>query len=153
MRSALSARRSPTGTPETTVRLVIENGLQSEVTTFQRYAEALYARRPSAPAARRNAFQNLSEGSELWRLAFGKEYSDHLGSGGLGVLTRIFQQRHLLAHRQGLVDEDYIKRSGDTSYRIGQRLVVREAAVREGLALVEKLAAGIADDVRGAARL
>jgi hypothetical protein len=45
------------------------------------------------------------------------------------------------------------KRSGDTSYRIGQRLVVREAAVREGLALVEKLAAGIADDVRGVARL
>ena len=111
---------------------------------------------PAVPPRRRparNAFQNLSEGSELWRLAFGKEYSDHLGSGGLGVLTRIFQQRHLLAHRQGLVDEDYIKRSGDTSYRIGQRLVVREAAVREGLALVGKLAAGIADDVRGAARL
>ena len=60
----------------------------------------------------------------------------------------MFQQRHLLAHRQGLVDEDYISRSGDTSYRVGQRLVIRETAVRECLTLIEKLAAAMADDVR-----
>jgi hypothetical protein len=47
-------------TVETTTRLIIENGLQNVVTTFQRFAEALYARHPSAPAARRNAFQNLA---------------------------------------------------------------------------------------------
>jgi hypothetical protein len=135
-------------TAETTVRLVIENGLQNAVTAFQRYAEALYARHPSAPAARRNVFQNLSEGSGLWHAAFGKEYSDHLDSGELAVLTRLFQQRHLLAHRQGLVDESYIARSGDTSYRVGQRVVIREMAVREGLVLIEKLAASMADDAR-----
>jgi len=133
-------------TAETTVRLVIENGLQNAVTAFQRYAEALYARHPSAPAARRNAFQNLAEGSGLWHAAFGKEYGDHLDGGELAVLTRMFQQRHLLAHRQGLVDEDYITRSGDTSYRIGQRVVIRETAVRECLVLIEKMAAGMADD-------
>ena len=98
-------------------------------------------------AARRNAFQNLGEGTGLWHAAYGKGYSDHLDAGELAVLVRMFQQRHLLAHRQGLVDEDYIERSGDTSYRIGQRLVVREAAVRECLALDEKLAAGMAADI------
>jgi hypothetical protein len=133
-------------TGETTVRLIIENGLQNAVTTFQRYAEALYARHSSAPPARRNAFQNLAEGSGLWRAAFGKKYGDHLDGGELAVLTRMFQQRHLLAHRQGLVDEDYIARSGDASYRIGQRLVVRETAVRECLVLIETLAAGMAID-------
>ena len=40
---------------------------------------------------------------------------------------------------QGLVDADYIARTGDTAYRIGQRIVIREAAVRESLALTEKL--------------
>jgi DNA-binding IclR family transcriptional regulator len=64
-------------------------------------------------------------------------------------LKRGFQQRHLLAYTQGLVDQDYIVRSGDTSYRPGQRLVVREAAVRECLDLVEKLAAGMVADVQG----
>ena len=34
----------------------------------------------------------------------------------------------------------------DTAYRIGQRIVIREAAVLECLALTEKLAAGMAHD-------
>jgi len=142
IRTAISDR----DTAETTVRLVIENGLQNAVTAFQRYAEALYSRHPSAPRARRNAFQNLDEGSVLWEAAFGKRYSDHVDAGALALLTRMFQQRHLLAHRQGLVDEDYIARSADAAYRIGQRLVVREAAVRECLVLVESLADGMARD-------
>jgi hypothetical protein len=134
-------------TAETTVRLVIENSLQNAVTAFQRYAEALYARLPSASPARRNAFQNLAEGSGLWHGAFGKRYGDHLDEAELAAVIRIFQQRHVLVHRQGLVDADYIKRSGDGSYRVGQRLVVRETAVREGLMLIEKLAAGMAADL------
>jgi hypothetical protein len=146
---AVRAAISDRDTAETTTRLIIENGLQNAVTAFQRYAEALYARHPSAPAARRNAFQNLTEGSDLWTVAFGKQYSAHLNVGELAVLARAFQQRHLLAHTQGLVDQDYITRSGDTAYRSGQRLVVREAAVRECLNLIETLAAGMAADVQG----
>lgn len=130
---------------ETTVRLIIENGMQNAITAFQRYAEALYAVRfPSLPAPRRNAFQNLAEGSALWQAASGKQYSDYVTAAELSALAKYFQQRHLLAHRQGLVDGDYIARSGDASYREGQRLVIREASIRECLALVEKLACGIA---------
>jgi hypothetical protein len=133
-------------TAETTVRGVIENGLQNAVTAFQRYAEALYAGFPSLPRPRRNAFQNLAEGGELWRAATGKGYGDYLNSAELAALTRLFQQRHLLAHTQGLVDADYVTRTGDATYRIGQRLVIREAAVRECLELLRKLAAGMASD-------
>lgn len=130
---------------ETTVRLIIENGLQNAITAFQRYAEALYAARfPSLPAPRRNAFQNLADGSTLWQAASGKQYSDYVTAAELSALAKYFQQRHLLAHRQGLVDGDYIARSGDASYREGQRLVIREASVRECLTLVEKLARGMA---------
>jgi uncharacterized Zn finger protein (UPF0148 family) len=141
LRAAISDR----DVAETTVRLIIENGLQNAITAFQRYAEALYTTRfPSLPAPRRNAFQNIGEGSTLWHSASGKQYSDHMTTAELNTLTRYFQQRHLLAHREGLVDADYITRSGDTSYREGQRLVVREASVRECLTLVEKLARGMA---------
>ena len=135
-------------TAKTTARLIMENGLQNAVTAFQRYAEALYAKHPTAPKARRNAFQNLAEGSNLWHAAFGKRYSDHLTAADLTALMRAFQQRHLLAHRQGLVDEDYITRSGDTAYRLGQRIVIREGTIHECLELIEKLASGMDADVR-----
>ena len=126
---------------ETTARLIVENGLQNAVTAFQRYAEALYSTRyPSSPAPRRNVFQHLDDGGALWHAASGKQYCDYVTAGELGILARYFQQRHLLAHRQGLVDADYIARSGDTLYREGQRLVVRDASVRECLTLIEKIA-------------
>ncbi len=48
--------------------------------------------------------------------------------------------------REGLVDAGYITKTGDHNYREGQRLVVKEAAVRECVALIEKLAQGLAAD-------
>ena len=83
----------------------------------------------------------------MWKAAFGKHYSDYVNTAELAALTRMFQQRHLLAHTQGLVDQDYITRCGDTGYRVGQRIVVREMAVRECLGLIEKLAAAMSADV------
>ncbi|OGA36506.1 MAG: hypothetical protein A3F75_10985 [Betaproteobacteria bacterium RIFCSPLOWO2_12_FULL_64_23] len=77
-------------TAETTARLIIENGLQSGMTAFQRYAEALYAQYPSLSQPRRNAFQNLSEGSDLWYSAAGKRYSDYLDNAELATLARFF---------------------------------------------------------------
>ena len=50
-------------------------------------------------------------------------------------------QRHLLAHREGLVDQEYIDKSQDTTYRPGQKLIIREAAVLRLAGLVERLAA------------
>jgi hypothetical protein len=120
--------------------------LQRLVTAFQRFAEAQYDKKPGQPKLRRNAFQNLEEGSRHWKNAFGNGYDVHLSSDELARLYRAFQQRHLLAHREGLVDADYITKIADRSYREGQRLVMRESSVREYLALVEKLGAGLRTD-------
>lgn len=134
-------------TAENTVRLIVENSLQNVVTAFQRCAEAIFAGLPSAPIARRNAFQNISEGDQLWQKATGSAYADHLKQEEIIALHRTFQQRHLLTHRQGLVDEDYITRSGDTRYKVDQRIVVRIDAVLEAATIVEKLVSGMMADV------
>ena len=144
--NAVRAAIADRDTAETTVRLIIENGLQNAVTTFQRYAEVLYARYPSQPTPRRNAFQNLAEGSDLWCSATGKGYENYLNDAELAALRRSFQHRHLLAHTQGLVDTDYVAKTGDRTYRVGQRIVVRESAVRDCVALLEKLCTAMASD-------
>ena len=135
-------------TAENTVRLMVESGLQNAVTAFQRCAEALYSGFPSAPKARRNAFQNLTEGDAVWKEVTGRTYADYLSTDALNTLRRAFQQRHLLAHTQGIVDQDYITKSGDDRYKAGQRIVVRVDAVLEAVALIEKLASGMVAEVK-----
>jgi uncharacterized Zn finger protein (UPF0148 family) len=139
VRAAVSDRDAA----ENTVRSLVEHGLQSAVTVFQRYAESLYSQLASVPKPRRNAFQNLVEGSELWHNATRKKYSDYLTPSEMMRLKRAFQQRHILAHTQGIVDQDYITHSSDTSQRVGQRLVIREPTVNHYLDIIEKLTAGL----------
>jgi hypothetical protein len=49
----------------------------------------------------------------------GMGYEDLLTSVEMADLLRLFQQRHLLAHCEGIVDQDYIIKSGDTTYAVG----------------------------------
>lgn len=128
---------------ENAVRVLIESALKNAVTIFQCVTEAMFERQPTPPSVRRNAFQNLSEGSVLWKGSFGKGYDAYLNAPELQTLNRYFQQRHSLVHKDGIVDNDYITRSGDTSYQAGQRMVIREPAARECLSLVVKLVAGL----------
>jgi uncharacterized Zn finger protein (UPF0148 family) len=124
-----------------TVREILESSMGRMVGAFQRIAEALFDRTPAATTMRRrkNVFQSLTEGSALWRAATGKGYEDLLTPAEMADLLRLFQQRHLLAHCEGIVDQDYITKSRDTTYAVGQRLVIRDGAVSRLAELVTKL--------------
>lgn len=140
MRSALEAGFDK-DVAQDSVRQVVENGHGRLVGAFQRIAEALFQRLPQAGTftARRNLFQNLPESSDLWRAATGKGYDDLLTPAELRELSILFQQRHLISHCDGIVDQKYIDITGDTTYRVGQRIVLKEDAVLELADLVTKL--------------
>lgn len=126
-------------------RHLAEDGLVRLWSSFQRFAEATYAAHPASATApaRRNAFQNLDESNRLWLGAVGTMYADLLTPDEHRDLVRLVQQRHVLGHQDGLVDADYVAKSGDSRYRVGQRLVVSPPAVRRLSDLVEKLLAGL----------
>jgi hypothetical protein len=58
----------------------------------------------------------------------------------MASLNLFFQQRHLLAHREGIVDQEYIDKTHDLTYRPGQKLVIKEVAVNRLADLVQLLA-------------
>ncbi len=125
-----------------TARHILENGLVKLVASFQRYAEATFYSLPNAGdfKFRKNVFQNLRESSALWRSATGKGYEDLLDAPSLDALRIFFQQRHLLAHREGIVDQEYIDKTQDMTYRVAQKLVIKDGAVNRLADLVESLA-------------
>ena len=123
---------------EVMTRTLLEKAILDTVTSFQRLAEQLYEIR-TGNEPRRNAFQNIDAGSTLWETEIGLPYSQLLEASALKKLRVYYQQRHLLAHQQGIVDNDYVTRSGDTTYNVGQRLVIKENAALEFANLVEGL--------------
>ncbi|MCE2489373.1 MAG: hypothetical protein J4G17_05285 [Anaerolineae bacterium] len=127
----------------------LENQIEDLVTLFQRTSEALFSELPNANsiAYNINAFQNLRRGSELWHSATSSNYQNYLTKAELEEMTTLFERRHKLSHTEGMVDQLYVEKSGDSAYKVGQRLVIRETHVKRLAELVRRLVDGLREIV------
>ena len=127
---------------------MIENGLEDSVSFFQNAAAVIYAKVTSSSQRNGNQFQNIELGSRKWQSAMnGNGFDTYLTNGELKKLEISFQQRHLIAHSNGIVDQKYIDNTKDDSYVVGQRIVVRKSTVIETVGLLEKLLKGMKLDM------
>lgn len=126
-------------------RLILEENMCKMVASFQRFAEASFDALPHSGdfTPRRNLFQNLKESSDLWEQAIGIRYDAMLEDCSWNELQRYFQQRHLLAHKDGLIDEEYLSKTHDRQCQAGQRLVILERDVLRFTELIEELAVAL----------
>jgi hypothetical protein len=128
---------------ETTCRSLIETSLSECVVAFQRFSEVKFVKKAPDKRITFNAFQNIEGGAGYWKELIGETYNDWLSEIELKRLKQLFQKRHLLAHTEGIVDQKYIDKSKDITYKVGQRIVVKEKEVIELLYLIRKLADAI----------
>lgn len=125
---------------ELTCRSLRETCISDGVVAFQKFCEGLYEPYGKSPF---NAFQRLEQGSKLWESAINKRYSDWVTADQLNQINVLFQKRHLLSHNEGIVDETYVAKSGDSSYKIGQRIVISDNDVETLLIILRKLNEGL----------
>ena len=123
---------------ETMCRSMLESSIGYMVSAFQKFASCKYDEL-SGKTSRVNDFQIVDKGSKLFEEETGKKYSDWLTAGELAFMKLMFQRRHLLEHNNGMVDQQYLNKSGDTSYSLGQRIIVKEADAHSLLAILRKL--------------
>ena len=137
---------------ENAFRLMLEENMGKLVASFQRFAEATFETLPNAGNfnPRRNLFQNLPQSSDLWEKAIGCHYEVMLTPNEWDQIQRYFQQRHILAHKDGIVDEEYRQKTGDRQYQSGERLVIKEVDVMRFTDLVEKLTTALQSACAGA---
>lgn len=148
IKQALSDKYDP-DTASNVVEKLLENQVEDIVTSFQRVVEALFRKLPNAESftLNQNLFQRLSEGSDLWCRATGKGYDRYLSKFELQEMAMMFQRRHSLTHNEGMVDQRYVNKSGDRSYAVGQRLVIRKTHVKRLAAIVRKLVCNLQETV------
>lgn len=132
-----------------TCNSLIESSIPDLVVAFQRLCECIYPQLEGAKPLKRNVFQRLDDGNKLWIELSGKGYEDWISPEQYRKLRRCFQQRHLLQHQDGIVDQDYIKKSGDVSYQVGQHLIIKARDVTEYADIVEQLGRQILELLEG----
>lgn len=127
---------------ETMYRGLLENTIGNMVSAFQKFAASKYEEL-SGKKARVNDFQIVGKGNGLFQSATGKGYNNWLSDDELFQMNVLFQKRHLLEHNNGMVDQVYLDKSHDSSYALGQRIVIKEGEAYSLLSILRKLGNGL----------
>lgn len=123
---------------ETMCRSMVESSIGDMVSAFQKFASCKYEEL-SGKTSRVNDFQIIEKGSNLFEQETGKKYSDILSEPELNFMQLMFQRRHILEHNNGMVDQQYLDKSGDISYILGQRIIVKEMDAYNLINILTKL--------------
>jgi hypothetical protein len=128
---------------ELTCRSLLETCISDGVVAFQKLCDERYKSFEDISSYSFNVFQRLKNGSELWKTVISEGYEDWLTVPELNQLNILYQRRHLLAHNEGIVDERYLTKSNDSTYKEGQRIVVSEKDVEFLLHCLTRLSEGL----------
>jgi len=132
-------------------RLLIEDALENCVSAFDGFAREscrVRAHRSSDPdGAAQISFQNLDRAAHRVRALFGIEFTTCLTENEMKSARRYFLRRHLLAHRAGVVDEQYCRDADDNLAIVGRRVSIASSdvaaladyIVRMGRSLLQQL--------------
>ena len=116
------------------VRLV-ENALEDCVSAFDGFGRELYQvyghHALNSVTANKLHFQNLDNIRERVQKAFGIDLARSCGDDAWRQAIGLFQKRHLIAHKMGVVDQEYVTRTGDTNAIIGRKIVICAEEVRQ----------------------
>jgi hypothetical protein len=87
----------------------------------------------------RASFQNLEGGRKRVQQKFGFDMSDAVTEEEWRSACRSFQKRHLIAHRTGVVDEEYVQKACDPSAVIGRKVMLPPEEVTALVSIVERI--------------
>lgn len=77
------------------------------------------------------SFQNLDGAKQNLTALFSLDIAAGLTAEEWKAAIRGFQKRHLLSHKMGVIDGEYIRKSGDSRAVVGRKVSVSAEEVRE----------------------
>jgi hypothetical protein len=92
-------------------------------------------------------FQNLSGARRKVQDVFGFDFADILAPREWGSACQVFQKRHVLAHKMGVIDEDYVQKANDPVAIVGRKIRVSHDEVKAAIRIIGKLGGRLFDGV------
>ena len=113
---------------------LIENALEDCVSAFDGFGRELcrvFAKKSSDPIkAEKISFQQLDGARQNANMLFKIDIDAGLAVDEWNTAVRAFQKRHLLSHKMGVVDAEYIRKSADMRAVVGRKIKVTSGEVR-----------------------
>jgi len=114
---------------------LIENALENTVSAFDGFGRATcvaFCGKATDPEkAKAISFQNIIGAQTNVRTLFSHDIASAVEEGQWETVNRGFQKRHLIAHKMGVIDDDYVKKAKDPSAIIGRRVVILPDEIAE----------------------
>lgn len=140
-----------TGSEKALAEKLIENALEDCVSAFDGFGRELcriHANKSRNPArAAKMNIQNLEGARTGFQDLFGLDLSADLTPDEWRAATTAFQKRHIVAHKLGVVDQQYITNTGDTRAVVGRKISIRADEVRDLVRIIRTLAPWLADNL------
>ncbi len=126
---------------------LIENALEDCVSAFDGFGREtcrVFAPKAATPEkAVETRFQNIAAARDRMREQFSIDIAATVSPADWKHALRAFQKRHLLAHKMGVVDEDYLSATGESTSLLGRKVSIAAPEVRELVAQLQCLGAGL----------
>jgi hypothetical protein len=113
---------------------LIGDALENVVAAFDGFGREICSQR-SADIT----FQNLIAARRKVRDAFAIDIADRLSPDEWDSACRAFQKRHLLAHKMGVIDAEYVKKANDPMAVPGRKITVTAQEVDAVIRIVESM--------------
>ena len=113
---------------------LIGDSLENVVSAFDGFGREICSQRGSDIR-----FQNMTSARRRVQETFAFDFADELSADSWIATCRIFQKRHLLAHKMGVIDDEYVQKANDSGAVAGRRVRVTQDEVSLAIGLVETL--------------
>ncbi len=111
-------------------RYLMEDALENCVSAFDAFARQscrLCANKSTDPEkAISISFQNLNRANSKLKTLFGIDLHRNVSDSDWKMINLQFQRRHLISHRAGVVDADYLSETGENGNLLGKRISINK---------------------------
>jgi len=131
---------------------LVRNALEDCVSSFDGFGRELcrvYANKASVPYnAEKLSFQNIEKVKQILNVSFGISLITALSEEDWQIAVRGFQKRHLLSHKMGIVDDEYVQKTGDTQVVAGRKIYISTEEVKRLIEIVRKFSCYISEELK-----